>query len=106
MSPGHRASPPRHQQALVTWLAIYPTITLALWLFQQFGLLALPLALRTLVLTAVLVPVMVYVLIPALTVALRALAARAHDARSSASGRPPTASTRRCTHPRLPRQET
>lgn len=53
-------------QALTMWLAIYPALTLALWLFEHLGLrLALPL--RTLILTAILVPTMVYILIPVVT---------------------------------------
>ncbi|MDQ3849178.1 MAG: hypothetical protein M3296_00980 [Actinomycetota bacterium] len=56
---------------MLTWLAIYPAITLVLWLFEPLGLLDLPLPLRTLILTAVLVPVMVFVLMPALTRLLR-----------------------------------
>jgi len=57
----------RCKQAAITWLAIYPTITLVLWLFEPLGLFDLPLPLRTLILTAVLVPVMVFVLMPTLT---------------------------------------
>lgn len=57
--------PPRYKQALVVWLAIYPTITL---LQLTFGstLAQLPIPLRTLVLTGVLVPLMVFVLVPTL----------------------------------------
>lgn len=53
----------KRRMALVTWVAIYPTITL---LLAAFGpqLEALPLPLRTLLLTAVLVPLMVFVLVP------------------------------------------
>jgi hypothetical protein len=47
------------------WLAIYPALTLTLWLLEHLGLRQLALPLRTLVLTAVLAPTMVYVLIPA-----------------------------------------
>lgn len=62
--------PPQHKMAVLTWIAIYPTITIALWLLQPLGLHRLPLALQTFVLTAVLVPIMVFVLVPALTRAL------------------------------------
>lgn len=58
-------------QAFTMWLAIYPALTLALWLFEHLGLWQLPLPLRALILTVVLVPTMVYVLIPAITNALR-----------------------------------
>lgn len=52
--------------AVLTWLAIYPTITAALWLFEPPGLLSVPIPVRTLILTVVLVPLMVFVLVPAL----------------------------------------
>ncbi len=58
---------PRWVLALITWLAIYPTITVALALFEPLGLVRLPLALRTLVLTLAVVPAMVFVLVPGLT---------------------------------------
>ena len=65
-----RTAPPRHRQALVVWLAIYPTITLVLELAGPvIG--EWPLPLRTLALTAVVVPLMVFVLLPALQRALR-----------------------------------
>ncbi|MEM7606621.1 MAG: hypothetical protein AAF411_14785 [Myxococcota bacterium] len=56
----------RRQQrraALITWVTIYPTITLLLYVFGPL-LEPLPLPLRTFVLTAVLVPLMVFVLVP------------------------------------------
>jgi uncharacterized protein len=59
------AAPPRYRQALIVWIAIYPTITLVLELagplIQDW-----PLPLRTLALTAVVVPTMVFVLLPTL----------------------------------------
>lgn len=59
--------PPRYKIAILTWIAIYPAITSALALIEPLGLLRLPLALRTLILTAILVPAMVFVLVPAVT---------------------------------------
>jgi antibiotic biosynthesis monooxygenase (ABM) superfamily enzyme len=57
--------PPRWKTAVVIWLAIYPSITLLLWLAgPRIGGWALPV--RTLVVTAVLVPWMVFVVLPAL----------------------------------------
>jgi antibiotic biosynthesis monooxygenase (ABM) superfamily enzyme len=47
----------------MVWLAIYPALTLILWLVGP-AIRDWPVALRTLALTAVLVPLMVYVLIP------------------------------------------
>ncbi|RMG65776.1 MAG: hypothetical protein D6722_15665 [Bacteroidetes bacterium] len=55
--------PPKYKTALIVWLAIYPLITVVLWLFGPY-LAALPLPLRTLLLTGILVPTMVYVAIP------------------------------------------
>ncbi|MFC0600217.1 hypothetical protein [Streptomyces palmae] len=60
-----QAVPSVHRRALLTWLAVYPTITAAFLLLGPFTA-HLPLALRTLVMTAIVVPVVVYVLIPAL----------------------------------------
>lgn len=57
--------PPRYKQAIVVWLAIYPTITLILMIAGP-ALEPLPLPLRTLVLTLVLVPLMTFVLVPTL----------------------------------------
>jgi antibiotic biosynthesis monooxygenase (ABM) superfamily enzyme len=59
-------SPPRYKMALVTWLAVFPLITVILVLFGPLlGL--LPMLLRTLVLTAVMVSLMTYVVMPRLT---------------------------------------
>lgn len=57
--------PPRYKQAIVVWLAIYPTITIILLALGP-RLEALPIPLRTLALTLLLVPLMVYVLVPTL----------------------------------------
>ena len=51
------------QTIFIVWISIYPTITLLLWGFGA-QLQALPLPLRTLVLTVILVPLMVLVLVP------------------------------------------
>ena len=63
-------SPPRYKMAIVTWLAVFPLITVILVLFGPlFGPLLglLPMLLRTLVLTAVMVSLMTYVIMPRLT---------------------------------------
>ncbi|MBC3840006.1 hypothetical protein GXW82_06785 [Streptacidiphilus sp. 4-A2] len=59
------ATPTVHRRALITWLAVYPTITLVL---GELGprMIHLPLLLRTLILTGIVVPAAVYVLIPVL----------------------------------------
>ncbi|MBD0691692.1 hypothetical protein [Streptomyces sp. CBMA123] len=59
------AAPSVHRRALLTWLAVYPTITTAFLLLGPY-LGNLPLALRTLVMTALVVPVVVYALMPLL----------------------------------------
>jgi antibiotic biosynthesis monooxygenase (ABM) superfamily enzyme len=64
-APRTAGPPPRYRQALIVWLAIYPTITLLLELGGPV-IDGWPLPLRTLALTAVAVPLMVFVLLPAL----------------------------------------
>jgi uncharacterized protein len=60
-----RAGPPRYKTVAITWLAVYPTLTLLLELFgDDLSKLALPL--RTLVISAVLVPVAIYLVVPLL----------------------------------------
>jgi len=61
-----RTAPPRYKLFLLTWLAIYPLITGILLLFGSW-LNALPLLLRTLLLTGLLVYLMTYVVMPKLT---------------------------------------
>jgi antibiotic biosynthesis monooxygenase (ABM) superfamily enzyme len=67
--PAHAAArptmPPRWKTAVVVWLAIYPCITLVLWVAGP-KIQGWPLAVRTLALTAVVVPLMVFLLIPAI----------------------------------------
>jgi uncharacterized protein len=59
------AGPARYKTVFITWLAVYPTLTLLLELFgDDLSKLALPL--RTLVISAVLVPVAIYVVVPLL----------------------------------------
>lgn len=67
------ATPSIHRRAVITWLAVYPTITLVLGLLGPTTA-HLPLLLRTLILTAIVVPVAAYVLIPLLMKANAALA--------------------------------
>lgn len=57
--------PPRYKVAALTWLAIYPALTITLALLGPV-VAPLPIYVRTLILTGVLVPVMVYVLVPGL----------------------------------------
>ncbi|PNE40152.1 MULTISPECIES: hypothetical protein [Streptomyces] len=69
------AAPSIHRRALITWLAVYPTITLVLGLLGPITA-HLPLLLRTLILTAIVVPIAAYALVPALMKANAALARR------------------------------
>jgi antibiotic biosynthesis monooxygenase (ABM) superfamily enzyme len=59
------ASPSVHMRVLITWLAVYPSITV-LQLLLGSSVDGLPVAVRLLVITAVVVPVVVYVLVPGL----------------------------------------
>ncbi|MFC8451235.1 hypothetical protein [Kitasatospora sp. NPDC057223] len=74
-SPAPAAAPSVHRRALITWLAVYPTITLVLALVGP-ATAHLPLVLRTLILTVIVVPVVAYAAIPALLRANAALARR------------------------------
>ena len=63
--PNGRGMPSVHRRALLTWLAVFPTITLVqLVLSPYIG--GWPLVARTAVITAVAVPLSVYVLVPRL----------------------------------------
>jgi hypothetical protein len=55
--------PPRWKNALLVWIAIYPSISLLSYLAGPW-LVTLPLLLRTFILTAILVPLLVFVLLP------------------------------------------
>ncbi|PZO38661.1 MAG: hypothetical protein DCF19_15785 [Pseudanabaena frigida] len=58
--------PPRYKMALVSWLAVFPLITIISATFQQF-LMPLHLILRVAVVTAIAVPTMTYLLMPQMT---------------------------------------
>ncbi|MFD7455318.1 hypothetical protein [Kitasatospora sp. NPDC059827] len=75
-TPAAPSVPSVHRRAVLTWLAVYPTITAAfLVLGPHLG--SLPVPLRTLVMTALVVPVVVYALMPLLLKAETRLARRA-----------------------------
>lgn len=77
-------APSRYKLAIVTWAAAYPTITFLLAAFKPLGLMALPLPLRTLLLTAILVPTMAFVLVPGISRIMRGWLRRSQ--RSSTAG--------------------
>ena len=64
--------------ALKIWMVIYPSITLFLFLFGQ-QLSALPLYLRTLILTVSLVPWMMFVGVPTIDYLIRQLAKKSTE---------------------------
>jgi antibiotic biosynthesis monooxygenase (ABM) superfamily enzyme len=68
-------APSTHRRALLTWLAVYPTITAAAAVLNPLTA-HLPLVVRTLILTVVVVPAVVYALIPALLTVNAILMAR------------------------------
>jgi antibiotic biosynthesis monooxygenase (ABM) superfamily enzyme len=53
----------QHKRAFLTWLAIYPVITILFWLFGDL-LIKIPLVIRTLILTLGLVPLLSYIILP------------------------------------------
>ncbi len=59
-------APPRYKMALVTWLAVFPTVLL---IFTLFGPLLnlLPMVLRTMLFTLTMVSLMTYVMMPRMT---------------------------------------
>jgi antibiotic biosynthesis monooxygenase (ABM) superfamily enzyme len=58
--------PPRHKMALVTWLAVFPLITVISTVLQNW-LAPLPIPFRVMVVTAIAVPTMTYLLMPQMT---------------------------------------
>jgi antibiotic biosynthesis monooxygenase (ABM) superfamily enzyme len=63
--PPGQLPPQRHRMAFVTWLGIWPLVSLALWLVAPY-LAVLPFLLRTGTLSALLVLIMTYVVMPQL----------------------------------------
>jgi len=57
---------PSWKIALLTWIALWPTVTVVMWVLQP-QLRALPVPLQTLVITAIIVPLMTWVHMPLLT---------------------------------------
>ncbi|MTE14112.1 hypothetical protein [Nocardia aurantiaca] len=66
--------PSVHRRALITWIAVFPTITITLVLIGPMTA-RTPLPFRTLILTII----VVYLLVPALTETIRRLSARMHS---------------------------
>jgi antibiotic biosynthesis monooxygenase (ABM) superfamily enzyme len=64
------ARPPRYKLAVITWLGVYPILTITLALLGPV-METWPLPLRTLLVTLLLVPILVYVIFPLLNRAFR-----------------------------------
>lgn len=66
--PGHNPvkPPPRYKMTVVSWLALYPTVTLIFFLFGDL-LAQMPLLIRTFLVTAVVMVAMSYLLMPRFT---------------------------------------
>lgn len=73
------APPPRYKMAIATWLGVYPTITLLIWLFWPY-LLPLAMPVRTLVLSLVMVPLLTWVVMPRLMKALQSWLSQGKEA--------------------------
>lgn len=58
--------PPRYKMTIVSWLALYPAVTLVFVLFGDL-LASVPLLLRTMIVTVVVMLLMTYVLMPRMT---------------------------------------
>ncbi|MFD7818606.1 hypothetical protein ACFV6E_37740 [Streptomyces sp. NPDC059785] len=80
-------APSLHLRVLATWVAVYPTITIALAVLRtRIG--SLPLAAQTLVLTAVVVPIATYGIIPLLLRLVAALSTRSVPGEGPVPGSP------------------
>lgn len=64
-APSPPARPPRYKQAVITWIGVYPLLTLTLAVLGPM-MEGWPLPLRTLLVTALLVPVLVWGIFPLL----------------------------------------
>ena len=65
------ARPPRYKQTVITWLGVYPVLTLTLVLLRPL-MGSWPLPLQTPLVTLLLVPLLTYLILPFLNRAFRA----------------------------------
>lgn len=70
-TPSNPARPPRYKEAVITWLGVYPTLTVTLALLRPM-MATWPLPFQTLLVTLVLVPLLTFVIFPFLNRAFRA----------------------------------
>jgi antibiotic biosynthesis monooxygenase (ABM) superfamily enzyme len=68
-------SAPSWKIALLTWIGLWPTVTVVMWAVQPL-LAALPVPVQTLLMTALIVPLMAWVHMPLLTRLFRGWLAR------------------------------
>lgn len=76
-----------HVRALITWLAIFPLVTIGLYALAPFTE-GWPVVLRALVLTVVVVPLSVYLVVPQLLRVWVALSAKAPEALAAKAAAP------------------
>ncbi len=63
--PAPQHMPSVHVRAVITWLTIFPLVTIGMFAMTQFAM-GWPLVLRTFALTLVVVPLSVYLVVPQL----------------------------------------
>lgn len=63
--PCSQRPPKRYKTALLTWVGVFPTITVLLYILSPL-LAAWPLVLRTLTLSTIMVPLLTYIVMPPL----------------------------------------
>ena len=69
-APAATVRPPRYKQAIITWLGVYPALTVTLALLGP-AMESWPLFLRTLLVTLVMGPALTWLILPLLTRAFR-----------------------------------
>lgn len=79
------SQPTVHVRAIITWIAIFPLVSVALMATAPFAAEWHP-VLRAFVLTIIVVPLAVYVVVPRLMAAYVALAAKRSRVRTARSG--------------------
>jgi len=62
-APSAPAQPPRYKQAIITWLGVYPALTLILAVLGPV-MESWPLPLRTLLVTLLMVPALTWLILP------------------------------------------
>lgn len=63
MAPPVNPQPPRYKQAIITWLGVYPALTVTLAVLGP-AMESWPLPLRTLLVTLLMVPALIWLILP------------------------------------------